>query len=173
MNISISTAIRGKLHAPHIVPSWELIPCLWLKVWANFPPPSQVEFSLSNMFVRGTLCFLSQVEWTASDPDSRESRISLQWLKFRLLLHITNEGMSEFPVETIEKAIVLRLIWIRGITLLWYLERHTEFKASNGEDAWIFLKMDRNPNITVPTRKWALVSCLTSWSVHIVLPSLV
>ena len=83
-----------------------------------------------------------------------------------------DEGMSEYPVETLEKAIVLRLIWIGGVTLLWYLDRHTEFKASKGDDAWLFLKMNRNPNITVPTRKWALVSCLNSRSVRIVLPSL-
>ena len=43
--------------------------------------------------------------------------------------------MSESPVETLEKAIVLRLIWIGGITSLLYLERHTEFKASKGDDA--------------------------------------
>ena len=41
-----------------------------------------------------------------------------------------DEGMSESPVEILEKAIVLRLIWIWGITSLWYLERHTEFKDS-------------------------------------------
>ena len=84
-----------------------------------------------------------------------------------------DEGMSEFAMETLEKAIVLSLIWIGGITSLWYLERHTEFKASKGDNAWLFLKMDRNPNITIPTRKWALVSCLTNRSVRIVLPSLV
>ena len=84
-----------------------------------------------------------------------------------------DEGMSESPVETLEKAILLRLIWIGGITSLWYLKRHTDFKASKGDDDWLFLKMDRNPNITIPTRKWALVSCLTSRSVRIVLPSLV
>ena len=84
-----------------------------------------------------------------------------------------DEGMSESCMETLEKAIVLRLIWIGGITSLWYLESHTECKASKDDDAWLFLKMDRNPNITVPTRKWALVSFLTSGSVHIVLPSLV
>ena len=43
--------------------------------------------------------------------------------------------MSESHVETLEKAIVLRLIWIGGITSLLYLERHTEFKASKGDDA--------------------------------------
>ena len=86
---------------------------------------------------------------------------------------LQDEGMSESPVQTLEKAIVLCLIWIGGITSLWYMERHTEFKASKGDDAWLFLKMDRNPNNTVPSRKWALISCLTSRSVRIVLPSLV
>ena len=43
--------------------------------------------------------------------------------------------MSEFPLETLEKAIVLRLIWIVEITSLGYLERHTEFKVSKGDEA--------------------------------------
>ena len=77
-----------------------------------------MEFSFSNRYVRGTLCFLSQVEWTARDPDSKEGRISLQWLKFRFVFHLTNEGRSESPVETLEKAVVLCLIWIGGITSL-------------------------------------------------------
>ena len=71
-----------------------------------------MECSLSKMYVRGTLCFLSQVEWNARDPDSKEGRISLQWLKFRLVFHLNDEGMSDSPVETLEKAIVLSLIWI-------------------------------------------------------------
>ena len=69
-----------------------------------------------------------------------------------------DEGMSDSPVETLEKTVILCLIWIGGITSLWYLERHPEFKASKGDDAKLFLKMDRNPNITVPTSKWDLVS---------------
>ena len=77
-----------------------------------------MEFSISNRYVRGTLCFLSQVEWTGRDPDSKEGRISLQWLKFILVFHLKNEGMSESTVETIEKAVVLRLFWIGGITSL-------------------------------------------------------
>ena len=77
-----------------------------------------MEFSLSNSYVRGTLCFLSQVEWAARDTDSKEGQISLQGLKFRLVFHLTNEGMSESHVETLEIAIVLHLIWIGGITSL-------------------------------------------------------
>ena len=75
-----------------------------------------MEFSLTNRYVRVTLWFMSQVEWIARDPDSKEGRISLQWLKFRLVFHLKDEGMSESPVETLEKALVLHLMWIGGIT---------------------------------------------------------
>ena len=56
---------------------------------SHYPQAPQVEFFLSNRCVRGTLCFLSQVEWTARGPDSKEGTISLQWLKFRLGFHLT------------------------------------------------------------------------------------
>ena len=46
-----------------------------------------------------------------------------------------DEGMSESPVETLEKAIVLRVIWLGGLMSICYLERHTELKASKGDDA--------------------------------------
>ena len=61
--------------------------------------------------------------------------------------------MSESPVETLDKAVGLRLIWTGGMISLLHLERPVEFKASKCDDALLFLKMDRNPNITVPTRK--------------------
>ena len=89
MNINFSTATRGKFHAPHIVPRWEQILSLWLKRWANFPQAPQEEISLSSRDVRGTLCFLSQVEWTPRGPDSKEVLISLQCLKFRLVFQLT------------------------------------------------------------------------------------
>ena len=173
MNIHFNTAARRKFHAPHIVSTWELIPCLWLKIWANFPSSPQVEFFLSNRYVIGTLCFLSQVEWTARDLTQKKAGFPCSGLNWGSCFMSQDEGMSESPVETLAKAIVVRLIWIGGFTSLWYLERQTQFKASKVDDAWLFLKMDRNPNITVPTRKWALVSCLTSRSIRIVLPSLV
>ena len=65
-----------------------------------------------------TLCFLSQVEWTVRGPDSKEGLISLQCLKFRLIFHLTDEGMSESPVETREKAIGVCLIWTGGLISL-------------------------------------------------------
>ena len=77
-----------------------------------------MEFSLSNRYVRGTLCFLSQVEYNAKDPDSKEGRMSCSGLNSGSCFISKDEGMSESPVETLEKAIVLRLIWIGGITSL-------------------------------------------------------
>ena len=48
-----------------------------------------------------------------------------------------------------------------------------EFNASKGGDALLFLKIDRNPNITVATRKGPSVYCLTSRRVHIALSGVV
>ena len=51
-------------------------------------------------------------------PDSKEGQITLQWLKFRLVFMSQDEGMTESPVGTIEKAVGLRLIWTGGIISL-------------------------------------------------------
>ena len=141
----------------------------WLKRWATLPQAPQVEFSLTNRQVRGTLCFLSQVECTARGLTQKKDRFHCSGLNLGLCFMSQDEGMSETPAETLEKAVGLALIWIGGITSLWHLERHTEFNASKGDDALLFLKMDRNPNITVPIRKWTSVSCFTSRCVRIVL----
>ena len=63
-------------------------------------------------------CFLSQVEWNVRGPDSKEGRISLQWLNSGSSFISQDEGMSESPVETLEKVVGLRLIWTGGITSL-------------------------------------------------------
>ena len=81
-----------------------------------FISTSRGVFPLS--YVRGTLCFLSEVEWILRGPDSKEFQNSLLWLTFRLVFHLTNKGMSESPVETLEKAVVLGLIWTGGLTSL-------------------------------------------------------
>ena len=39
-------------------------------------PAPQEEFSLRNMYVRGTLCFLLQAKWTPRCPDWKEVQIS-------------------------------------------------------------------------------------------------
>ena len=81
--------------------------------------------------------------------------------------------MSEFPVETLPKAIGLHFISKRGLTCLWQLESHVEFTASNVDDAWRFFNIVRNPNITVSNRKRDLNFHLTSRIIRIVLPRLV
>ena len=99
------------------------------------------------------MCFLSQVECTARGLTQKKAGFLCSGLNLGSCFMSQDEGMSETPVETLEKAVGLRLIWTGGIISLRHLERHTEFNASKGDDALLFLKLDRNPNITVPTRK--------------------
>ena len=103
----------------------------------------------------------------------KKARLPCSGLNLGSCFMSQDEGMSESPVDTLEKTVGLRLIWKGWIISLWHLERHTEFNASKGDDGLLFLKMDRNPNINVPTRKWTLVSCFTSSCVCIVLLSVV
>ena len=84
-----------------------------------------------------------------------------------------DEKISESPVETLEKTMVLNVFWTEGLISVWDFERCAEFNASKGDDAWLFVKIDRNTNITVPTNKGRLASRLNSSSLRIVLPSLV
>ena len=68
--------------------------------------------------MRGTLCFLSQVEWTPKGPDSKEGPISLKWGKFTLVFISQDEDISESRVETLEKAVGVSVIWTGGLTSL-------------------------------------------------------
>ena len=43
--------------------------------------------------------------------------------------------MTESPVETLEKAIVLHLFWTEGLTSFGHIERCAEFSASKSDDA--------------------------------------
>ena len=88
-NTNFSTETRGKLHAPHIVSRRELIPRILLTRKASFPQAPQEEPSLSNRYVRGTLNLLPHGQWIPRFPDSKESRISLQWLECRLAFQLT------------------------------------------------------------------------------------
>ena len=88
-NTNFSTGTRGKLHAPHIISRGELIPRILLKRFSTFPQAPQEEPSLSNWYVRGTLNLLPHLPWIPRFPDSKESRISLQWLECSLVSHLT------------------------------------------------------------------------------------
>ena len=81
--------------------------------------------------------------------------------------------MSESPVETLEKAIVLNLFWTEDRTSILDFEKCDEFNASKGDDACLFVKIDRNTNITVATNKGSLASRLTTISICIFLPSII
>ena len=43
--------------------------------------------------------------------------------------------MIEFPVETLEIAIVLHVFWTEGLTSFGHIERCAEFSASKGDDS--------------------------------------
>ena len=172
-NINFSKATGWKIGARHIVWRWEMIPCLRLRRSAIFQKALQEEFSLRNMYVRGTLCFMLQGKWTPRCPHWKEDQISLQRLHSCSSFISQDERMSESPVETLQKTLCLHFISKRGVTWLWQLESHVEFTASNVDDAWQFFNIVRNPNITVSKRKRDLNSHLTSRSVRIVLPRLV
>ena len=114
-----------------------------------------------------------RLKWSGYWDSLTRNKVGFPWsgLNVGSCFMSQDEGMTESLVETLEKAVGFRLFWTGGITSLWHLERHTEFNASKGDDALLFLKMDSNPNITVATRKWTLVSCFTSRCVRIVLLS--
>ena len=88
-NTSFSTRTRGKLYAQHIISRIELIPRIPLKRQATFPQAPKEEPSLSNRYVRGTLNMLPHVRWIRRFPDSKQRRLSLQWLECRLVFHFT------------------------------------------------------------------------------------
>ena len=77
-----------------------------------------MQFSLSNRYVRGTLCFLSQVEWTAEALTQKKDGFPGSGLNLGSCFMSQDEGMSESTVEALEKAVGLRLIWTGGIISL-------------------------------------------------------
>ena len=66
----------------------------------------------------GTLCFLSQLECTARGLTQKKARFPGSGLNLGSCFMSQDEGMSESPVETLEKAVGLRLIWTGGIISL-------------------------------------------------------
>ena len=87
-NTNFSLGLREKLHALHIVSrradSQESI-----KEVGHIPTTPQEEPSLSNRYVKGTLNLLRHMQWITRFPESKQSRISLQWLECRLIFLLT------------------------------------------------------------------------------------
>ena len=87
-NTNFSLGTRGKLHALHIV-SRRTDSQDSIKVVGHIPTTPQEEPSLSNRYVRGTLNLLRHVQWIPRFSESKEIRISLQWLECRLVFLLT------------------------------------------------------------------------------------
>ena len=77
-----------------------------------------MEFSLSNRYVRGTLCFLSQVECTARGLTQKKAGFPGSGLNLGSSFMSQDEGMSESREETLEKAVGVSVIWTGGLTSL-------------------------------------------------------
>ena len=78
--------------------------------------------------------------------------------------------MSETSVQSLEEALGHSLIWTGASHPLTPREAHG-VQASKGAEVLLFLKIDRNPNISVETIKGRYISHLTSRSVCIIHPN--
>ena len=55
------------------------------------------------------------MEWTLIYPDSKKAGFACSGLNAGSYFISQDEGMTEFPVETLEKAKVLYLFWKEGL----------------------------------------------------------
>ena len=58
----------------------------------------------------------------------------------------TSDQKKKIQKVSLEKARVLQLFWTEGHISFWHIERCAGFIASKGDDAWLFVKIDRNTN---------------------------
>ena len=158
--------------APHIVPGWECFPVFYWRGKSTFHKHLKRSIPSAIGMWEGLCVFCLKWNGPRDALSQKKAGFLCSVLNAGSVFISQDEGMSESPVETLEKALGLSLFWTAGLTSIWHLERHAEFIDSKGDDAWLFVKVDRNPNITVPTNKGCLTSRVTSRSVRIVLPSL-
>ena len=159
--------------APHIISGWE-----WFTVfdWRGKPAfRKHLKRSLpSEICMWERLCvFCLKYNGPRDALTQKKAGFPCSALNAGSFFISQGEGMSESPVESLEKAIVLNLFWREGLTSIWDFERCAECSASKGDDAWLFVKIYRNTNIIVPTNKGSLASRLTSRSICIFLPRIV
>ena len=93
-----------------------MIPCLRLKSYANFPQAPQEEPSLRNRYVKGTLFFCLKWNGPRDVLTQKKAGFPCSGLNAGSYFISQDEGMTESPVETLEKAIVLQLFWTEGLT---------------------------------------------------------
>ena len=87
-NTNFSLGTREKLHELHVV-SRRADSHNSIEEVGHIPTTPQEEPSLSNGYMRRTLNLLRHVQWITRFPESKESRISMQWLEFRLVFLLT------------------------------------------------------------------------------------
>ena len=93
-------------------------PLLHIEKNAYFPLAPQEEASLSYSYVRGTLSLLLNWNGHRDALTRNKARLPCSDLNAGSSFTSHDEGMSESPVETLENALGLRLIWTGGLTSL-------------------------------------------------------
>ena len=160
-------------HATNIIAGWEWFPVFDWRGKPTFHKHLQRSLPSEVGMWEGLFVFCLKWNGPRDDLTKKKAGFHCSGLNAGSSFISQDEGMSESPVETLEKAIVLNLFWKEGLTSIWDFERCAEFNASKGDDAWFLVKIDRNNNITVATNKRSLASRLISRSVCIFLPSIV
>ena len=89
-----------------------------MKRYDNFPQAPQEEDSLNNRYVTGTLSLLPQVNGHRNALTQKNAGFPSSGLNAGSSFLSQDEGMSESPVETLEKARGPGLIWTGGLTSL-------------------------------------------------------
>ena len=158
--------------APHIISGWEWFPVF---DWRGKPTFHQhLKRSLPSEIVMWERLSVFCLNYNAPREalTHKKAGIPRSALNAGSSFISQDEGMSESPVETLEKAIVLNLFCTEGLKSIRDFDRCAKFNASKGDGAWLFMKIDRNTNINVPTNKGSLASPLTYRSVCVFLPSI-
>ena len=171
--MNFTRAAWGMFPAPHIISGWEWFPVF---DWRGKPTfHKHLKWSLPKEIGIWEGLFVFHLKWNGPSNSLTQKKAGFPCsdLNAGTSFISQDERITESPVETLEIAIVLHLFWTEGLTYLWHTESCSEFNASKCDDAWLFVKIDRNTNITVPNNKGRLASRLTSRSVHIILSSLV
>ena len=101
--------------------------------------------------MRGTLSFLPQAEWILRCSDSKEGQIPRSGLNAGSYFISQDEGVSEWPVETLEKALGPRLIWTWALTTL-YTSRGTQ----NSMHKKVTMPDSSGKLTGIPISKWKL-----------------
>ena len=161
------------LLAPHIISEWEWFPVFDWRCKPTFLNHLKRSLPSDIVMWEGLCVFCLKWNGLRDDLTQKKAGFPCSGLNTASYFISQNEGMTASPVETLEKAIVLHCWWTEGLTSFRHIERCADFITSKVDDAWLFVKIDMNTNITLRNNKARLASRLTSTSVRIVLPSLV